>query len=301
MAPAPGRILGRMDDDPRRELAEFLKARRTRVRPEDVGLEPGPRRRVAGLRREELALLAGVSSDYYQRMEQGRDVRPSEQVLDALARALNFSAEETRHLHTLAAAARKPVRRRPHTREVVPPTTLRLLRTMTTPALVVGRHLDVLAWNPLAGALLGELTALPRPARNMLWLLLQPGADLTCPDRAATVGELTAMLRTAVAADPGHPRALELVGELAVHSVEFRTLWGRHDIEETTRGRMRVVHPLVGELSLDWDAYRLPGATPGPMIVAYTAEEGSPDSERLQLLARLVDTPAPAAVPVGQS
>jgi transcriptional regulator with XRE-family HTH domain len=290
-----------MDDDPRRELAEFLKARRTRVRPEDVGLEPGPRRRVPGLRREELALLAGVSSDYYQRMEQGRDVRPSEQVLDALARALSFSAEETRHLHTLAAAARKPVRRRPRPPEVVPPTTLRLLRTMTAPAVVVGRHLDVLAWNPLADALLGGLTALPRRARNMLWLLLQPGVDLTCPDRAATVGELTAMLRTAVAADPGHPRALELVGELAVHSVEFRTLWGRHDIEETTRGRMRVVHPLVGELSLDWDAYRLPGATPGPMIVAYTAEEGGPDSERLQLLARLVDTPAPAAVPVGRS
>jgi len=296
-----GRILARMDDDPRRELAEFLKARRTRLRPQDVGLEPGPRRRVPGLRREELALLAGVSADYYQRMEQGRDVRPSEQVLDALARALNFSAEETRHLHTLAAAARKPARGRPRRAEVVPPTTLRLLRTMTAPALVVGRHLDVLAWNPLAGALLGELTALPRPARNMLWLLLQPGADLTCPDRASTVAELTAMLRTAVAADPGHPRALELVGELAVHSVEFRTLWGRHDIEETTRGRMRIVHPLVGELSLDWDAYRLPGATPGPMIVAYTAEEGTPDSERLQLLAQLVDTPAPSAVPVRQS
>ncbi|SDT54250.1 helix-turn-helix transcriptional regulator [Actinoplanes derwentensis] len=290
-----------MDDDPRRELAEFLKARRTRVRPEDVGLEPGPRRRVSGLRREELALLAGVSADYYQRMEQGRDVRPSEQVLDALARALNFSAEETRHLHTLATAARKPVPRpRRRTPETVLPTTLRLLRTMTAPAVVVGRHLDVLAWNPLAGALLGDLSPLPPSARNMLWLLLQPGADLTCPDRAATVGELTAMLRTAVAADPGHPRALELVGELAVHSTEFRTLWARHDIEETTRGRMRVVHPLVGELHLDWDAYRLPGAAPAPMIVAYTAEEGSPDSERLRLLAQLVDTPAPAAVPVGR-
>ena len=288
-----------MDDDPRRELAEFLKARRTRIRPQDVGLEPGPRRRVTGLRREELALLAGVSSDYYQRMEQGRDVRPSEQVLDALARALGFSAEETRHLHKLAAAARQPTRRpRPRTPEVVPPTTLRLLRTMTGPALVVGRHLDILAWNPLAGALLGELTELPRPARNLLWLLLQPGADLTCPDRAATVGELTAMLRTAVAADPGDPRAVELVGELAVHSVEFRTLWGRHDIEEVTRGRMRVLHPLVGELTLEWDAYRLPGAAPGPMMVAYTAEEGSADSERLQLLAGLLET-ASAARPSG--
>lgn len=301
MAPAHARILGRMDDGPRRELAEFLKARRTRIRPQDVGLEAGPRRRIAGLRREELALLAGVSADYYQRMEQGRDVRPSEQVLDALARALTFSVEETRHLHTLAAAARKPARRRPHPPEVVPPTTLRLLRTMTTPAVVVGRHLDVLACNPLGAALIGDLTTVPRAARNMLWLLLQPDADLTCPDRAATVGELTAMLRTSVAADPGHPRAVELVGELAVHSAEFRTLWGRHDIEETTRGRMRVLHPLVGELSLDWDAYRLPGTTPGPMIVAYTAEEGSPDSERLQLLAQLIDPPTPATAPAGRS
>ena len=288
-----------MTDDPRRELADFLTARRTRVRPEDVGLEPGPRRKVPGLRREELALLAGVSSDYYQRMEQGRDVRPSEQVLDALARALNFSAEETRHLHALAAAARTPARRRSRAPEVVPPTTLRLLRATTAPALVVSRYLDVLAWNPLAGALLGDPGAAPRRERNMLWLLLRPGADLTCPDRAATVGELTAMLRTAVAADPGHPRALELVGELAVHSLEFRTLWGRHDIEEATRGRMRVVHPLVGELALDWDAYRLPGAAPGPMIVAYTAEEGSPDAERLQLLARLVDTPEASSRPAG--
>lgn len=288
-----------MDEDPRRELADFLKARRTRVRPQDVGLEPGPRRRVAGLRREELALLAGVSSDYYQRMEQGRDVRPSEQVLDALARALHFTPEETHHLHTLAAAARKPRRRpRQRTPEVVPPTTLRLLRTMTGPALVVGQHLDILAWNPLAAALLGAITQAPPPARNMLSLLIQPEADLTCPDRAATVSELTAMLRGAVAADPGHPRAVELVGELAVHSVEFRTLWARHDIEETTRGRMRVLHPLVGELTLDWDAYKLPGAAPGPMIVAYTAPDGSPDSERLQLLARLVDTPAPVSTPV---
>ncbi|MFI5839002.1 helix-turn-helix transcriptional regulator [Catenuloplanes sp. NPDC051500] len=273
-----------MDDHPRRELAEFLKARRTRVRPQDVGLEPGPRRRVAGLRREELALLAGVSEDYYERMEQGRDVRPSEQVLDALARALRFTPEETRHLRALAAAARRPARTRARTPEVVPPTALRLLRTMSGPAMVVGRHLDILAWNPPAETLLGDLSALPRRTRNVLVLFFQPGADLTCPERAATVAELTAMLRTSVAADPMHPRAVELVGELAVHSPEFRTLWGRHDIEETTRGRMRVIHPLVGDVTLDWDAYRLPGPTPGPMLIAYTAEDGSPAVEKLRLL-----------------
>ncbi|TQJ46424.1 helix-turn-helix transcriptional regulator [Streptomyces sp. SLBN-115] len=276
-------------DEPRRELAAFLRTRRTRLRPEDVGLEPGPRRRVAGLRREELALLAGVSSDYYQRMEQGRDVRPSEQVLDALARALNFSAEESRHLHSLAAAARTPARApRRYEPEQVPDTTRRLLRTMPSPALVVGRYLDVLAWSRPAGALLGEFTRLPVAERNLLSLLLHPKADRTCPERAATVAELTAMLRAQVAADPGHPRAAELVGELAVRSDEFATLWARHDVGETTRGRMRVHHPLVGELNLDWDAYPLPGA-PGPMLIVYTAVEGGPDAERLQLLAGLLD------------
>ncbi|MGW4978713.1 helix-turn-helix transcriptional regulator [Streptomyces mirabilis] len=284
-----------VSDDPRRELGEFLRTRRTRLRPQDVGLEPGPRRRVAGLRREELALLAGVSSDYYQRMEQGRDVRPSEQVLDALARALDFSAEETRHLHSLAAAARTPARRpRHHAPEEVPPTTLRLLRTMTSPSVVVGRFLDVLAWNPLAGALLGEFTQRPRSERNLLSLLLHPEADRTCPDRAATVAELVAMLRTQVAAEPGHPRAVELVGELAVRSDEFAVLWARHDVADTTRGRMRVRHPLIGELNLDWDAYPMPDAT-GPVLIAFTAEEGGPDAERLQLLAGLLVAPGPAA------
>lgn len=278
-----------MSDDPRRELAEFLRTRRTRLRPEDVGLEPGPRRRVAGLRREELALLAGVSSDYYQRMEQGRDVRPSDQVLDALARALNFSTEECRHLHSLAAAARTPARApRRYEAEQVPDSTQRLLRTMPTPALVVGRYLDVLAWSPLAGALLGGFTRLPVTEQNLLSLLLHREADQICPERSATVAELTAMLRAQVAADPGHPRAVELVGELAVRSDEFATLWARHDVGETTRGQMRVNHPLVGELNLDWDAYPLPG-TPGPMMIVYTAAEGGPDAERLQLLASLLN------------
>ncbi|MER7923260.1 MULTISPECIES: helix-turn-helix transcriptional regulator [unclassified Streptomyces] len=278
-----------MSDDPRRELAEFLRTRRTRLRPEDVGLEPGPRRRVAGLRREELALLAGVSSDYYQRMEQGRDVRPSDQVLDALARALGFSAEETRHLHSLAAAARNPVQPpRPYEPEEVPDTTLRLLRDMTSPALVIGRFLDVLAWNPLGGALLGEFTRQPRRERNLLALFLRPEADRACPNRAATVAELIGMLRTQVAADPGNPRGVELVGELAVRSDEFAALWALHDVVEPTRGQLRLDHPRIGELNLDWDAYPIPG-NPGPVLMVCTAAEGGLDAERLRLLAGLLD------------
>jgi transcriptional regulator with XRE-family HTH domain len=287
-----------MTDDPRDALAEFLRTRRTRVTPQEVGLEPGGRRRVAGLRREELALLAGVSPDYYQRMEQGRDVRPSEQVLDAIARALNFTGEEARHLHNLAAAARTHAQStRAYDPETVPETTLRLLRTMTTPALVIGRFLDVLAWSPLAEALLGPFTRLPQTQRNMLHLLLHPEADQTCPDRAATLAELTAMLRIQTAAFPDDPRAAQLVGELAMRSTEFAALWARHDVEEPERGRMRIVHPLVGELVLDWDAYPIPGAS-GPILLVCTAEESSIDAERLQSLADLLRTRSGAdAVP----
>jgi transcriptional regulator with XRE-family HTH domain len=276
-----------MATDSRHELAEFLKTRRTRVRPEDLGLEPGPRRRVAGLRREELALLAGVSTDYYQRMEQGRDVRPSAQVLDSIARALRFTPEESRHLYNLAAAASAPARQPRYGPEVVPPTTVRLLAAMSAPALVVGRLLDLLAWNPLAGALLGGFTRLPVSERNLLFLFLDPQADQACPDRRATVAELTAMLRAQVAAEPGHPRAAELIAGLTASSAEFTQLWARHDVGEATRGRMRVNHPLVGELSLDWDAYPMPGV-PGPVLIVYTAPPGGPDAERLQQLAAAV-------------
>ena len=280
-----------MATDPRHELAEFLRVRRTRVRPEDLGLEPGPRRRVAGLRREELALLAGVSTDYYQRMEQGRDVRPSGQVLDAIARALRFTPQESSHLHNLAAAASMPARQPRYGPEVVPPTTLRLLETMSGPALVVGRFLDVLAWNPLAGALLGDFAHLPAAERNLLFLFLHPQADQACPDRKATVAELTAMLRSQVAAEPGHPRAEEVIARLTAGSAEFTQLWGRHDVEETTRGRMRIIHRLVGELSLDWDAYPMPGA-PGPVLIVFTAPPDGPDAKRLQRLADLLGQPS---------
>lgn len=255
---------------------------------------------MAGLRREELALLAGVSPDYYQRMEQGREVRPSEQVLDAIAHAMNFTGDESRHLHKLAAAARTPGRAPSgqHAPEEVPETTLRLLRTMAAPALVIGRFLDVLAWSPLAGALLGDFTHLPRNERNLLHLLLRPDADQACPDRAATVAELTAMLRIQVTTYPDHPRAAQLVGELAVRSSEFAALWARHDVEEATRGRMRIIHPLVGELVLDWDAYPMPGA-PGPILLVCTAEDSSIDAERLRLLASLVDAPGLAPQDIG--
>ena len=166
---------------------------------------------------------------------------------------------------------------------------------MTSPALVVGRFLDVLAWNPLAGALLGEFTAAAPGRAEPAGTAAAPGGR---PGLPGAGGHRRRADRDAARrrSPPirGTRARCELVGELAVRSDEFATLWARHDVEETTRGRMRVDHPLVGELNLDWDAYPMPGA-PGPVLIVYTAEEGSPDDERLQLLAGLLDVPAAPA------
>jgi transcriptional regulator with XRE-family HTH domain len=274
-----------------RELGDFLRARRNRLRPEDVGLQPGGRRKVPGLRREELALLAGLSTDYYQRMEQGRDVRPSEDILDALATALVLDEEERRHLFTLAHAARRSAavsgRRSP---ERVPASTLHLLHAMATPALVLGRHLDALAWNPLAEALLGDPTSLPEGQRNLLLgLFLNPESRLRCPDWEGFALQYIGMLRTAVAADPTHPRATEIVGELSIRSADFRRLWARYDVREAVHGTKLFRHPEVGDITLTWDTYPLPGS-PGPVLLVYTAEPGTADAERIQLLASLQAT-----------
>ncbi|KAA0925611.1 helix-turn-helix transcriptional regulator [Streptomyces apricus] len=272
-----------------RELGDFLRARRSRLRPRDVGLEPGGRRKVTGLRREELALLAGLSTDYYQRMEQGREVRPSDGVLDALADALVLDEEERSHLFTLARAARRPaparVERGP---ERVPDSTRRLLGVMDTPAVVLGRHLDLLAWNPMAEVLLGSPAGQPPDRLNMLLLMfddtLTDGRN--CPDWERQALDYIGMMRSAVAADPTHPRATAVVGELSIRSAEFRRLWARHDVRASVSGTKTFRVPEVGEIVLDWDTYPLPGA-PGPVMLVWTAEPDSADADRLHLLASL--------------
>ncbi|MET3429927.1 transcriptional regulator with XRE-family HTH domain [Actinoplanes tereljensis] len=277
-----------------RELGDFLRARRSRLRPADVGLEPGGRRKVTGLRREELALLAGLSTDYYQRMEQGREVRPSDSVLDALAAALALDDEERRHLFTLAQAARRPVPipadREP---ERVPDSTRRLLRVLATPAVVLGRHLDLLDWNPMAEALLGDPDGYPPERLNMLLLMFDDTLtnDRSCPDWEQQALDYIGMMRAAVATDPTHPRATAIVGELSIRSAEFRRLWARHDVRESVRGTKTFRIPEVGDLVLDWDSYPLPG-NPGPMMLVWTAEPGSPNADRLHLLASLRATRA---------
>jgi transcriptional regulator with XRE-family HTH domain len=272
-----------------RELGDFLRARRSRLRPQDVGLEPGGRRKVTGLRREELALLAGLSTDYYQRMEQGREVRPSDDVLDALAAALNLDDGERRHLFTLARAARRPMPvRAAHEVERVPDGTRRLLRVLDTPALVLGRHLDLLDWNLMAEALLGDPAGLPPDRLNMLLLMFDDTrtGDRSCPDWEQQALDYIGMMRTAVAADPTHPRATAIVGELSIRSAEFRRLWGRHDVRESVSGAKTFRVPEVGDIALSWDTYPLPG-NPGPVMLVFTAEPGGADADRLQVLASL--------------
>ena len=271
-----------------RELGDFLRARRSRLTPSDVGLEPGGRRKVAGLRRDELALLAGVSTDYYQRMEQGREVRPSDDGLDALAGALGLDDEERRHLFVLARAARRPVPVPDRGPERVPDSTRRLLRALDTPALVLGRHLDLLAWNPMAEALLGDPHGYPPERLNMLLLLFDDSrtAERSCPDWEQQALDYIGMMRAAVATDPAHPRATAIVGELSIRSAEFRRLWARHDVRESVSGTKTFRLPEVGDIVLDWDTYPLPG-NPGPVLLVFTAEPGSAAADRLQLLASL--------------
>ncbi|MCY1140155.1 helix-turn-helix transcriptional regulator [Actinoplanes sp. Pm04-4] len=272
-----------------RELGDFLRARRNRLRPQDVGLEPGGRRRVTGLRREELALLAGLSTDYYQRMEQGRDLRPSDDVLDAIAGALDLDENERRHLFTLARAARRPApappRREP---EIVPDGTRRMLRALATPAVVLGRHLDVLAWNDMAEALLGDPHDYPPDRLNMLMLMFDDSrtAERQCKDWEQQALDYIGMMRAAVATDPTHPRATAVVGELSIRSAEFRRLWARHDVRASVSGTKTFRMPEVGDIDLYWDTYPLPGQ-PGPVMLVFTAEEGSAGADRLQLLASL--------------
>jgi transcriptional regulator with XRE-family HTH domain len=272
-----------------RELGDFLRARRSRLHPRDVGLEPGGRRKVTGLRREELALLAGLSTDYYQRMEQGREVRPSDGVLDALADALVLDDEERRHLFTLARAVRRPApARMERGLERVPDSTRRLLGVMDTPAVVLGRHLDLLAWNPMAEALLGSPAGLPSHRLNMLLLMFDDTltGERNCPDWERQALDYIGMMRSAVATDPTHPRATAVVGELSIRSAEFRRLWARHDVGASVSGTKTFHVPEAGEIVLDWDTYPLPGA-PGPVMLVWTAEPGSADADRLRLLASL--------------
>ena len=269
----------------RREFAAFLRARRERLDPRELGLPVTGPRRTPGLRREELALLAGVSVDYYVRLEQGRDLRPSSSVLTALARALQLGPDEREHLFRLGRAESVP--RRAPAPQQVRESVLRLLTALEpNAAFVLGRGLDVLAWNRISAALLTDFAAVPAAHRNMVRLVfLHPGVRDVYADWVHVARDSVGYLRSAVGRYPDDAALTALVGELSVKSEEFRTWWSQQDVMQKRGGTKTFAHPLVGRLVLDYDALTL--QEDDQQLIVYTAPAGSPEQASLELLATL--------------
>jgi transcriptional regulator with XRE-family HTH domain len=265
-------------------IGEYLRARRELVRPDEVGIPDSGRRRVAGLRRDELALLAGISTEYYTRLEQGTDHHPSAQVLDALARALRLDADATAHLHELAAPIATR-RRRTRRSEQVSPSVHQLLNSWSAnPAFVSGRYMDVLAANPLMTA----LSPMYSPGTNVLRAAFLGSAvnDLFC-DPQDRLENVVSALRASAGPDVDDPQLTELIGELSLKSDDFRRLWARHDVKpHVGAGVHRMQHPQVGDLELHYDKFHLAGAD-RQMLTVYQAKPGSRSEQALTLLATI--------------
>ncbi|MEU1198368.1 helix-turn-helix transcriptional regulator [Streptomyces sp. NPDC005813] len=272
--------------DRRAELSEFLRSRRARLKPEDVGLPDfGRHRRVPGLRREELAQLAGVSVAYYTRLEQGNGRNVSAEVLDAIARALRLTAAEHAHLTHLAKPKqhKKKQAARP---QQVRPALRQLLDSMDgVPAYLTGRRSDILAWNRMAAAIFGDWSEMPPQERNWARLVfLKPEYRDLFVDWEQKAIDIVCMLRMDAGCHPDDPRLSALVGELSVKSEDFRRLWATHDVKEKSHGLKHLRHPLVGELSLRFESFRL--LDDGELaLIAYHAEPDSSSAEALRLLA----------------
>jgi transcriptional regulator with XRE-family HTH domain len=264
------------------QLGDYLKARRDLVRPEDVGLPVMGRRRVSGLRREEVALLAGISSDYYLRLEQGRDHNPSVQVLESLARVLQLDDEATAYLVGLASpqVRRKTRRRR---RETVPDSILQLVSALELPAFVESRHFDVLAANDLARAVNPNLRVGDNRMRAMF---LDPAEQALCPSFDQAMAYMVASFRQSVGTDHDDPRFVEIVGELSLTSESFRRLWARHDVHVREGATTVAQHPQVGELTLHKERLSIAGGD-GLTLVMYHPGADTDTAEKLTMLASL--------------
>jgi transcriptional regulator with XRE-family HTH domain len=265
-------------------LGEYLRARRELVDPAAAGLPVTGVRRTPGLRREEVATLAGISADYYLRLEQGRDRNPSPPVLEAVARVLGLDPAATRYLLSLS-GARPAAPRRPR-REVVPPGIRQLLDTLGLPAFVENRMFDVLAANRLATALSPSI----RPGANRLrsTFLDEDERDLH-PDWEHAIGGLVASFRASIGPDTSDPRIAQLVGELSLASEPFRQLWARHDVRALAGAAARLRHPQVGMLELRREKLAI-GESAGQLLVIYHAEPGSDSARSLALLGSLAAT-----------
>jgi transcriptional regulator with XRE-family HTH domain len=271
------------------ELGEFLKSRRARIQPEDVGFNPGRGRRVEGLRREEVAALASVSVDYIKRLEAGR-IRPSDTVLDSLARALQLDVVERAHLFALAG---RTAAAQDHSLEDVRPGLLRLLEAVEPlPAFIVGPWLDLLAWNPTASALFTGFERRPPRERNMARLIfLDPEIhELFCAGGWSGAGLVAALRVRYGRGEPG-PRIEALISDLIAGSPLFERLWEEHGVVKRMSGRKTFNHPDVGVIDLDWDRLSVPGSG-GQVLMVYSAKPGTPAATALTLLSTLAATAA---------
>ena len=279
--------------DVRKEAAEFLRTRRARITPERAGLPTwGARRRVEGLRREEVALLAGVSVEYYIRLERGNLGGASEAVLEAVANALQLDEAERAHLHDLARTADERVPARRTARGTVRPPVQWLLDSMSgTAAYVRNARTDILAANALGRALYAPVLAMPGRPNVARFVFLDPAAQEFFLEWEKVAGEVAALLRTLAGENPYDQGLTQLVGELSTRSELFRTLWAAHNVRQHRTGVKKFHHPVVGDLVLTYESMELT-ADPGLRLNAYVAEPGSPSAEGLGLLASWTATPS---------
>ncbi|MFY1672146.1 helix-turn-helix domain-containing protein [Plantactinospora sp. WMMB334] len=261
-------------------LGAYLRARRELVTPEQAGIPDVGVRRVPGLRREEVAMLAGISADYYLRLERGRDRNPSMQVLESIARVLHLDDDHVAHLRRLVSETPRRRRARPR-RETPPPGALKLLDSLFQPAFIEGRYFDILASNGLARALSPRLAVGGNQLRDMF---LDPAEQALHPDWQDITECFVANLRQAVGNDVDDPRFIELTGELSLASPRFRQLWARHEVRGQRGTPIRLNHPQIGELTLNRERLGIGGAD-GLMLVVYHPDTGSGDADKLALLA----------------
>ena len=279
--------------DHRTAVSDFLRTRRDRITPEQAGIIGGSRRWVPGLRREEVAMLAGVSVEYYARMERGDLAGVSAEVLDSVAQALRLDEAERDHLDDLArAAGPRPMRRRKKACEKgVTPAFQRFLDAVTgAPVWVRDRRMDFVAANALGRALYAPLFEDPSGRANTArFTFLDPAARLFFPDWEANADGIVATIRTYAGQNPLDKGLTDLIGELVTRSDAFRQRWSVHDVRHHRAGAKRIHHPVVGDLELSYEAMDLP-ANPDWFMFAYTAEPGSPTEERIRLLGSLAVT-----------
>jgi transcriptional regulator with XRE-family HTH domain len=282
--------------DPRSEIREFLTSRRARITPEQAGLVSYGSRRVPGLRREEVAVLAGVSVPYYTRIERGDMTGASDGVLEALARALQLDEAERAHLFDLARALRpmSSPRRRRAPRQRVRPSIQHVLDGLTgAAAFVHNARLDNLAANQLGSALYSDMfsrAAGPGPVNSARYVFLEPSARDFYVDWDRAASDVVAVLRSAAGRDPYDRGLSDLVGELSTQSDEFRTRWAAHNVRFHDTGTKQLHHPVVGDITLTYDRMEL-AADPGQMLTIWTAEPGSKSAEALSLLGSWAATP----------